>query len=228
MSTAVTWSIPFLLLGLVQLVWLPSSETAEASQALQQALALDDQSLPRKIGPWVRESFETVEREVFSDFGRNSKTYRYRHQEKEGVVATVSLDFPYLGGWHDLCMCYRNSGWTISDRAVESSDDAQKGGDWKFVVGNLEDPTQGKASISFAGFDASGETAEPASEAVLFRPWFRLRRRLLRNISPQLFQVQVFTVGSTAKDAELTQELQQLLLDARVEFRNRVAVTRAE
>ncbi len=228
MSTAITWSIPFLLLGLVQLVWLPSSESPEASQALQQALALDGQSLPRKIGPWIRDSFETIEREVFSDFGRNSKTYRYRHQQKEGIVASVSLDFPYLGGWHDLCMCYRNSGWTISDRAVGSSDDTQKGGDWKFVVGSLEDPAKGKANVSFAGFDASGETAEPAGVAVLFRPWFRLRRRLLRNISPQLFQVQVFTVGSTSQNPELKQELQQLLLDAREEFRNRVAVNKAE
>ena len=228
MSTAITWSIPFLLLGLVQLVWLPSSESPEASQALQQALALDDQSLPRKIGPWIRDSFETVEREVYSDFGRNSKTYRYRHSEKEGLVATVSLDFPYLGGWHDLCMCYRNTGWTIHERIVGSSNDAQKGGDWKFVVGDLENPTQGKASISFAGFDASGETAEPAGEAVLFRPWFRLRRRLLHNISPQLFQVQVFTAGSTSQNPQLKQELQQLLLDSREEFRNRVAVNKAE
>ncbi len=228
MATVLTWSMPFLFLGIIQLIWLPSSETAEAAQALEQALALDDQSLPQRMGPWIRESFETVERESSSDFGKYSRTYRYRHELNEGVVATVSLDFPYLGGWHDLCMCYRNSGWTIEDRAVESSADSQQGGKWKYVVGDLEDASQGKACVSFAGFDASGEIAEPPGEAILFRPWFRLRRRLLRNLSPQLFQVQVFAAGNSPENQELRQELRQLLLESRAQFRDSVAIIKAE
>ncbi len=227
-STVMAWSMPFLFLGIVQLIWMPSSETAEAAQALQQALALDNQSLPRTIGPWIRESFEAVEREVYSDFGKHSRTYQYRHKLNEGVTATVSLDFPYLGGWHDLCMCYRNAGWTIHDRVIESSNDSELGSDWKFVVGDLEDPAKRRANVSFAGFDAQGETAEPASDAVLFRPWFRLRRRLLLNLSPQLFQVQVFASGNTSVDQELKRELQQLLLESRAKFRELVAATKVE
>ena len=226
MATAITWALPFLILGVVQLIWLPSSDTAESALALENALALDAQTLPGTLGPWVRESFESVEREVYSDFGRHSKTYRYRHTKKDGVVATVSLDFPYLGGWHDLCMCYRNTGWTIHDRLIESNDDSHPESSWKYVMGNLESPDKGKANISFAGFDASGESAEPASKAVLFRPWFRLRRRLLRNISPQLFQVQVFASGNSFEDEQLQEDLQQLLRETRLKFREQVVVNK--
>ncbi|NOZ39950.1 MAG: exosortase U [Planctomycetes bacterium] len=228
MSTAVAWSIPFLILGIVQLIWMPSSDTAGAAQALERALALDDQSLPRTLGPWIRDSFEAVERDAYSDFGKYSRTYRYRHQHNEGVIATVSLDFPYLGGWHDLCMCYLNAGWTIHDRSIESREDPQRGGNWKFVVGELEDSAMGRAFISFAGFDAQGMAAEPAGDAILFRPWFRLRRRLLLKVSPQLFQVQVFASGTSAEDQELRQDLQQLLFDSRVKFRNSVTATQVE
>ncbi len=227
-STAIAWSVPFLLLGLVQLIWMPSTDTPEAALALKQALALDDQSLPGKIGPWIRESFEAVERDAYSDFGKYSRTYRYRHQHKEGVMATVSLDFPYMGGWHDLCMCYLNTGWTVHDRVVGSSELSDQANDWKFVVGDLENPAKEKAYVSFAGFDASGETAEPAGEAVLFRPWFRLRRRLLRNLSPQLFQIQVFAQVGLSEGQELKDELQQLLLETRADFRDRVAVTKGK
>ena len=41
-STAITWSLPFILLGIVQLAWLPSADTAEAAEAIEQALALGE------------------------------------------------------------------------------------------------------------------------------------------------------------------------------------------
>lgn len=223
LSTAITWALPFLLLGIVQLIWLPSSETPEVDIALKQALALDEQSLPKKIGPWVLDSHEKIERESLSEFGRYSQSYRYRHSKDAGVTASVSLDFPYQGGWHDLCLCYRNSGWTVEDRVVESNTKADLS-DWKFVAGDLEDSAMGRAFVTFAGFDATGDTAEPASDAVLFRPWFRLRRRLLLNIAPQLFQVQVFAQVASAKDQALKDELELLLLESRRQFRDLVAV----
>lgn len=224
LSTVITWSLPFLLLGVVQLLWLPSSDTPEAAQAIEQALALDESSLPQKIGPWVRDSFETVERDSFSEFGKFSRTYRYRHTQQDGLTATVSLDFPYQGGWHDLCLCYRNSGWTVEDRIVESEADHRDNGEWKFVSGDLEDVALGRAFVSFAGFDAQGDAAEPAEDAVLFRPWFRLRRRLLLNIAPQLFQVQVFASLNASANQQMKDDLEHLLLEARVRFREQVAV----
>ncbi len=222
--TAITWALPFVVLGIVQLAWLPSADTAEAAEALEHALALDEQALPMSIGPWIRESFEKVERSARNEFGKFSRSYRYRHAEEDGVVATVSLDFPYQGGWHDLCVCYRNSGWKIEDRVVQSKTD-DSAGNWKYVAGDLEDSASGKAFVSFAGFDARGEIAEPAEGAVLFRPWFRLRRRLLLKIAPQLFQVQVFAHMSSANDQQLKDDLQQLLMDARTTFREQVAVS---
>src|SRR5690606_6144743 len=68
-------SAAFLGLGVLQLVWSPSPDTAEAAQAVERALACDADSLPAQIGPWRREKFDTVEREVYSDFGRYSRSY---------------------------------------------------------------------------------------------------------------------------------------------------------
>ena len=86
----------------------------------------------------------------------------------------------------------------------------------------------GRAFVTFAGFDATGDIAEPAGDAVLFRPWFRLRRRLLLNIAPQLFQVQVFAQVASAKDMDFKDELEQLLMEARRQFREQVAVSQAD
>lgn len=222
LSRIVGWAVPFLLLGALQLVWLPSPNSDQATLAIEQALALDEQSMPLKIGPWTRESFEAVEREAKSDFGKYSRSYRYRHNQKKDVVATVSLDFPYLGGWHDLCMCYRNSGWTINNRSIELCSLPEAGTPWGFVEGSLENATKEKAYVAFAGFYVEGSAAAPPSDAVLFRPWFRLRRRLLHNTSPQLLQVQAFSTGASSTNPEMQKDLQQLLFQSRTQFHDRI------
>ena len=25
----------------------------------------------------------------------------------------ISFDYPFSGGWHELCVCYKNTGWTL-------------------------------------------------------------------------------------------------------------------
>jgi exosortase len=221
LRSASVFGVLFLLLGVLQVVWVPSPNTAQASAAVDRALAIDDSAMPRAIGPWEFISFEETEREAYSDFGKYSRAFRYRHTTKPGVVAFVSLDFPYLGGWHDLCMCYRGAGWETDDRNVTAADTSNP--DWKYVDAQLTNPEQSAARVLFAGFDVSGEAAEPPSDAVLFRPWFRLRRRLLHQVAPQLFQVQVFTIGQSTGESDVEQDLQQLLFFVREKFREAVA-----
>ena len=208
----------FLALGVVQLVWWPSPNTAEASRAIAQALALEEEALPRRIGPWQREGFEAVERDAYSDFGRYSRSYTFRHANRPEVTANVSLDFPYLGGWHDLCMCYRGGGWATEERNIVSDE-------WPYVDADL-DRADGRARVLFAGFDINGAVAEPPSDAVLFRPWFRLRRRLLHEVAPQLFQVQVFATGGSVEDQTIERDLKQLLVASRERLREQVATGR--
>jgi hypothetical protein len=157
----------------------------------------------------------------------------------------VSLDFPYRGGWHDLCMCYRNTGWTIDERVIaQPANGADAGEDWPFVDGTMTSPTRGEARIAFAGFDVNGAPADPPSDLVLFRPWFKLRREMLMNLAPQLFQVQVFQVrggrdaagsgearatepgsGGAGSQGEQSKELQELLVAACQRFRGLVTAT---
>jgi len=214
---------PFLLLGIVQLLWLPSTDTAEAREAIDHALALQEDFVPTKIGPWELDSFESVEREAYSDFGRHSRTYHFRHQQNNERVI-VSLDFPYIGGWHDLCVCYRNAGWTIHDRLLQSRGDSSQEEAWQHVEGDLLDPAGDRAFVLFAGFDVQGIPATPTSDLVLYRSWFRMRRRLLYNLAPQLFQVQVFFQGDVSTHESMKQELRELLFHVRQLFRDHVAI----
>ncbi len=215
--------IPFLLLGIVQLLWLPSTDTTEASEAVERALTLQESFVPSKIGSWELESFESIEREALNDFGRYSRTYNFQHSENTNLRAVVSLDFPYIGGWHDLCVCYRNSGWTIHERLVQAEGSASEEDAWQHIEGDLEDPSGAKAIVLFAGFDVQGLPARPPSALVLHRSWFRLRRRLLYNLAPQLFQVQVFSPGSQASDDQARESLRELLYQTRELFRDHVA-----
>jgi exosortase len=248
---AVIWGgiVGFGLLAAAQWVWLPSTDTSAAQVAIERALAIGEYDMPEEIGPWQRLSFEAIEREVYSDFGRYSRTYRYRNVDT-GAEVDVSLDFPYRGGWHDLCMCYRNTGWTIDERIIAKppsdapSDNTGTGEDWPFVDGTMTSPTRGEARVVFAGFDVNGAPADPPSDLVLFRPWFKLRREMLMNLAPQLFQVQVFQVragreeagsgeasagksrsGGAGSQGAQSEELQELLVAACQRFRGLVTAT---
>lgn len=244
-ATAVWGAIVgFGMLAAAQWVWLPSTDTSAAEVAIERALAIGENDMPEEIGPWQRLSFEAIEREVYSDFGRYSRTYRYRNADT-GAEVDVSLDFPYRGGWHDLCMCYRNTGWTIDERVVaKPASDGEAATEWPLVDGTMTSPTRGEARIVFAGFDVNGAPADPPSDLVLFRPWFKLRREMLMNLAPQLFQVQVFQVragrdeggskgasatepgsGGAGSPGEQEEELQEILVAACQRFRGLVTAT---
>ncbi|MEM9658639.1 MAG: exosortase U, partial [Planctomycetota bacterium] len=174
-----------------------------------------------EIGPWQRVSFETTEREALSDFGRYSRTYTYQHREQPTLSVNVSLDFPYIGGWHDLCVCYRNTGWTINERSAATPVD-EGDEEWSYIEGDLEDPTGARALILFGGFTVNGDLASPPSKLVTWRPWFRLRRRMLEHVSPQLMQVQALAVGDFAEQPALKGEILDLFNEVRRRFRDHV------
>ena len=221
-SRAAAVAIPFVVLGFVQLIWLPSANTAEARDAIEQAIAIQEDLLPLRIGSWSQEAFESIEREKQSLLGRYSKSYRFRHIEHPDVVSTVALDFTYVGGWHDLCYCYTGQGWKTNERVIHNQEKTAPQEDWKYVVADLEKTDGSKAVLAIAGFDVRGAIAEPPSKLVLFRPWLTLRRRLLLRVVPQLFQVQVFSPGHSTSDESLNHDLRVLLFTAREKFRDAV------
>ena len=228
MPQAVIAGTIFVLLGAFQVVaspslWMPSTDTAEARKAIERALAIGEEFLPLKIGPWKRVSFEATERDHRDLLGQYSKIYQYRHSRLPGLTVVVSFDFAYRGGWHELCMCYRGNGWRAKERVVSSREHAPNQEDWQYAEGILKKPDGSQALLVFAAFDVSGEIINPPSNLVLLHPWFFLRQRILRDMASQLFQIQVFAPGCDTADEGVREEIRQLLLDVRVRFRERIA-----
>jgi exosortase len=226
MPQALTAGTLFVLLGVVQFVlapsiWMPVTDTAEARETIERALTIQEEFLPPIIGPWIRESFESIERERRDLLGHYSKVYYYRHNKLADLKVTLSFDFAFSGGWHELCMCYRGGGWRAKERVVQSREQVPTQEDWQYVEGVLKRPDGSQAYLVFAAFDVSGKAVHPPSNLVLLHPWFFLRQRILRDVASQLFQVQVFATGGPVVDESVREEVRQLLLHVRTLFRDR-------
>ena len=211
-------AVPFVLLGLAQIPLVvmgfrPETHTA----AVELAKSTEEGFLPETIGPWKRDGFEVITRGARDLYGRYSNSYTYKHSET-GKAITVSFDYPYMGGWHDLCYCYKGFGWTIHQRLVKDETSKVAQSEWKYVEADIENPEGKRAYLVFSAFDAAGAPGSPVGEWALSPAFFRLRRRMLQNIAPQLFQVQVFALSSEPPGEELKEELDQLFFECRERF----------
>lgn len=211
-------AVSFFVLGAIQAAVLMDGTSVHSVEVVAHANTIDASVLPEKVGPWKRVDFQLQEREAYSEFGKYSRSYTYEHSTTRDL-AIVSLDYPYLGGWHDLCVCYRNAGWQVRRRDVLSH--LENG--WKYVEGELEPPEGDRGLLLFAGFDGEGNPAEPASSFVMWRPWFRLRRRLYLNVSPQLFQVQLMIQSRNALTDSVHTDVDKLFVVSRQRFRDYIA-----
>ena len=151
-------------------------------------------SLPASVGEWTQASYEFNNRTGKNvignyDFGQFSNSYEYQRADQK---ASVSVDFPFTGGWHELSACYRSNGWTILDRTANEEQGHQ------FVATNFVDPdTELHGYLLFSNFNDRGETLTPPSGAILVRSWLFIRRRLLRKITGDLYQAQLFIASKT-------------------------------
>ena len=68
--------------------------------------------LPEEWEGWRQVGFEVVERERSDVMGELSHVWAYRKGE---TTAMISMDGPFPGGWHDLNMCYRGTGWNCGE-----------------------------------------------------------------------------------------------------------------
>lgn len=151
-----------------------------------------EEVLPTEISEWKKVSFETLERNGGdqirgTEFGRFSKQFSYANGD---ISAIVSLDFPFKGGWHELSACYRMVGWTVVSRSVQNDENGD------FVATELKKGDEVYGYLLFSNFSDNGVVLSPASSAVLSRSWFFVRRRLLREISRNVYQTQVFVTSN--------------------------------
>jgi len=79
-------------------------------------------TMPHQVAGWTR--MEEAEQLLVQPEieGKRSQSWLYRNGE---VTAVVAVDFPFAG-YHDLTLCYRNAGWTVTD-LTHRNDDARNG-----------------------------------------------------------------------------------------------------
>jgi exosortase len=147
----------------------------QPDSAFEVALQLEQSALPPEVDGWKQGSFEEVERELSSIFGRFSKTWRYSSPHENTVV---SCDFPF-DRWHDLTYCYRGQGWTIAEQGVVlKSDDTEQ----PFAEIRMSQPTGEMAYLYFGLFDNNGRAVLPSGpETPLLTRVFRHVVQSVRN-----------------------------------------------
>jgi hypothetical protein len=66
-------------------------------------------TMPASLGGWRRINSNVGDVVLVQTLGIHSQSWRY---EYAGEVTTVAVDYP-LDGFHDVSMCYVNSGWQV-------------------------------------------------------------------------------------------------------------------
>ena len=210
-------AVPFGCLGALQLVLLLVPHTPEI-RADRLATAFQEDWLPQRLGSWERSEYRAHDRERNSDEGQYSRHWVY---PSENHVASVSVDFPFLG-WHELTRCYKSRGWTEEKRTVRR---VKNGG--SIVQVDLSKPNGEAGYLLFSLFDGAAQPVEPRSTH-----WTGIRGKLARSpLLPLLgiggraasstqttLQIQVF-VGSSYP---LEQSHRQIVDDTYVNIRHRI------
>jgi len=205
---------PFGCLGVLQLVLLFAPHAPEI-RADALAGAFQEEWLPQQLGDWQRIEYKVEERDRSSDEGQYTRKWIYR---SEDYVASVSVDFPFLG-WHELTRCYKSRGWTEEKRTVRKVKNAGS-----IVQVDLSKPNGESGYLLFSLFDGAAQPVEPRSTH-----WSGVRGKLARSpllplfglgdraISPAqtTLQIQMFIGGSYPLDPPQRQNVEDMYLDAR-------------
>lgn len=155
----------FAALALIQfIVFLPSS--ADALTIPRMA----EESLPPKCVGCERTRYEIQERtdQKMVDEGQFSQRWIYQLGRN---VAMVSLDYPFHG-YHDLSICYRNSGWQVSNPKPITVTDAR--GAEQTLQEQSMTMLDLQGYLLFGVYDTTGKSLNPVSDDI--------RRRLARGM----------------------------------------------
>jgi exosortase len=193
----------------------PTTAVAKVTNAKQ----LTKDSLPARIGGLKCANFEASKRESDDIYGEFSRSYVF--EDGGGAKYQVSCDFPFTGGWHELTICYRGAGWTITERA-SVTDEAPNDPSWTYVNAAMTNRDGLHGYVAWTMFDDAGETFTPPSDHWQDELWRLLKRRSPYLPTRQLFQVQVFVVGSEPISDTRREQARQLLKDARDRLRKEI------
>ncbi len=139
-------------------------------------------------------SYEPVERDFSSDFGKHSDRWVYA---VSGLHVAVSVD-RLFHAWHELSRCYEGQGWLLTERAVHF--EGPRPGQIPRAVVRFERETGEQGWLVFALLDGVADPLLPPATVRSSRLMERLRSR-------QTIQLQTFT----ATEGPLTPADQQLV-----------------
>lgn len=209
-------SIAFGALGILSFVPIGFA-TQTTLWSVDHAQTIETDFLPERIGNLERQSFESRRRPGQHELGEFSRLFIYRDPETN-TEYLVSFDFPFTGGWHELCVCYKTTGWTLIGRNAAFPDREGADHDWPVVTGEFSRDEE-YGFVAFSNFNADADGLAPPTDLIFWRPWRHMRRRLLKTVSGQTFQVQVWVSGEEKISDSDKEIVNQTLLDVRERFR---------
>ena len=190
--------------------------TQTAVGSMQTANSFGEDFLPAQLNGLVLTDFEEMHRPAQHELGEYSKVYQYADPES-GLKYFVSIDFPFSGGWHELCVCYKNTGWNLQKRNARFPSFAEDV-EWPIVTGAFKRNHE-FGYVAFSNFNADGDSLSPPNDLIFWRPWRRLRRRMLKTVSSRVFQVQVWVSNDQPLTEQNEEMADNLLLAVRERFR---------
>jgi exosortase len=193
----------------------------QAEACIKRALAIDAEVLPPAIGDLQRSDFQHYERDRDNILGNYSRTFEYRDSHGESYL--VSCDFPYLGGWHELTVCYRGIGWELASRSTPTDQPAKDGKPWPRLEADFTKPDGSRAYLTACAFNEYGQPIDLPSFSLKEDAWRALTNTRDAQSSDVAFQVQVFLVKSQPPTDNDRQRARDLLGKARELFRARIA-----
>jgi exosortase len=142
-------------LGLAQVIWLwpPLVDAFSPNPVVERLKDVGEDDLPAQLGPFQRQRFQPVTRDVGDALGEFSRVWTYTSGPAK---VTAAVDYPFRG-WHELSVCYENNGWKLKDR-VERHGDGE-GGAGPIVEAKYDRPT-GQALLLFGLDEADGRPLE--------------------------------------------------------------------
>ncbi len=183
------------------------------------------QGLPSSINGFQQTDYKTIDRVPGDPFGQASQQWTY---QKEGMTVLLALDYPY-DGVHDLCVCYSNIGWKITDQRVLNNNEVQllsSDESSPIAVGKLTRDLYGNGLLAFSFFDRQGEAAA-VIKSLVKRPseqsWkdrFGEKNQTHQQsspkaLSPPYVQIQILARNSEPVGTSEEEELLRFFIQAR-------------
>jgi exosortase len=200
----------------------PGEISAPAMACLERALACSAESLPAELGGTRRADFTEHERDRKDLMGMYSRSYQFEDAQRR--FYTLSCDFPYEGGWHELTVCYRGVGWELNDRRVESDGEPVGGTTWERMEADFSRPDGSRAFLTVCAFDETGMPIPLPTMSLREDLWKALTQRQTARTGVA-FQVQVWIVANGPIGPEVRETARTMLLEARDRFRTLIAPT---